>query len=280
MIDDDLRQRIAAMREGNEAGLGSARRDIEPGGDDHPYLSDENLKWLAASGVTEDHARRRGYRTVHSCNPQDREMRLKMGSPLPEGQDMLEEAGFTKRQCSRVEHEPGLLIPLLDKRGDRWGWQLRNFIEDNGLDSLWARYHSPQGQSPRIDVPPGCGPMLDDPDEPLWLTEGTKKADCAYLHGLCCVALLGVWGWVARNEHDGVTTLADWEEIPFSNRRTGKGRKVVVAFDSDIMCKQGVRQATFRLCCWLQHRKADPHICWLPDGKDKVGIDDYLMGKG
>ena len=84
--------------------------------------------------------------------------------------------------------------------------------------------------------------MLDDPEEPLWITEGTKKADCAVLHGLCCVALLGVCGWRGRNGWDGVTTLADWEEVAFKNSRTGQGRKVIVGFDGDIMHKHGVRR--------------------------------------
>ena len=177
-----------------------------------------------------------------------------------------------------MEDVPGLLIPLLDKRGDRWGWQLRNFTVDNGLDTLWAKYHSPQGQDMHIDVPPGCGEMLGAPEEPLWITEGTKKADCAFLHGLCCVALLGVWGWRGTNGWNGVTTLADWEEVAFKNSRTGQGRKVVIGFDGDIMRKRNVRLATYRLARWLATRGADPHILWLPDTLDKTGIDDFLMG--
>ena len=156
---------------------------------------------------------------------------------------------------------------------------LRNFMPDNGLDSLWAKYHSPRGQSMHLDVPPGCGEMLGAPEEPLWITEGSKKADCAFLHGLCCVALLGVYGWRGTNGWNGVTTLEDWEEVAFKNSRTRQGRKVIVAFDGDIMRKQEVRQATYRLACWLLHRGADPHILWLPDTKDKTGIDDFLMGE-
>ncbi len=188
--------------------------------------------------------------------------------------------GFTERQIWRVYPEPGLLIPLLDKRGDRWGWQLRNFIPDDGTDTLWAKYHSPQGQTLHIDVPPGAGEMLEDPEEPLWITEGTKKADCAFLHGLCCVALIGVYGFRGRNGWDGVTTLEDWEEVAFKNSRMGRARKVVIAFDGDLMRKQGVRQATHRLARWLKWRGADPHILWLPDNtKNKTGIDDYLMSE-
>lgn len=235
-------------------------------GDGQLYLSDEHLGWLAASGVTEEHARRRGYRTVRWNDEADR--------------CLLLGTGFTKRQYGRIEYKPGLLIPLLDKRGGGWGWQLRNFTPDTGLDSLWAKYHSPPGQFLHVDVPPGVGEMLEDPEEPLWVTEGTKKADCAVLQGLCCVALLGVWGWRGRNDWDSVTALADWEEVAFKNCRTGKGRKVIVAFDGDIMRKEGVRQATLRFCKWLDWRGADPHVLLLPDKEDKIGLDDFLMGGG
>jgi hypothetical protein len=64
-----------------------------------------------------------------------------------------------------------------------------------------------------IDVPPGVGPMLGDPGVPLWITEGVKKADWAALHGLCCVALPGVWSWRGTNGAGGRVGVADWHDI-------------------------------------------------------------------
>ncbi len=243
-------------------------------------ISGDHLAVLAASGITPEHAKARGYETVHPCTAEQLAYAGRAFDQRTKDRSMLVGEGFTERMCDRAVVSPGLLVPLLDKRGDRWGWQLRNFTTDNGLDSQWAKYHSPLGQTNHIDVPPGVGLMLDDPDESLWITEGSKKADCAFLHGLCCIALLGVYGWRGDNGWDAVSTLPDWEEIPFRHRRTRKPRKVIVAFDGDIMRKDGVRQATFRFCQWLTYRGAEPHICWLPDGKEKVGIDDYLVGKG
>ncbi len=93
------------------------------------------------------------------------------------------------------------------------------------------------------------------------------------------MALLGVYGWRGTNGWNGVTTLEDWEEVAFKNSRTGQARKVIVGFDGDIMRKEGVRAGTYRLGKWLKYRGADPHILWLPDTKDKTGLDDFLMGE-
>jgi hypothetical protein len=76
-------------------------------------------------------------------------------------------------------------------------------------DGKPIKYEPPVSQTNGIDVPPGVGLLLDDPSMPLWITEGVQKADCAAEHGLCCVALPGVWSWRARNGHRGKTALAD-----------------------------------------------------------------------
>ncbi len=224
-------------------------------------LSGEHRRLLAASGISDDIIAARGYRTVSAHNPghgDDRE---------------LTGLGFTQRMRERVKNTPGLLVPLLDKRGDCWGWQLRNFIPDNGLDSQWAKYHSPLGQTNHIDVPPGVGDDLDDPSVPLWITEGSKKADCAFLHGLACIALLGVYGWRGTNDLGGVKALADWEDIALN-------REVNLAFDSDVIHKQQVRQALSRLAKWMAFRRATVNILMLPHSTGKVGLDDFLMSDG
>lgn len=219
-------------------------------------ISDEHLGMLAASGITPEHARLRGYETVNLA--------------AAETDRRLSAHGFTKRQRSRLRNTPGLLIPLLDKRGERWGWQLRNFSIDNGLDTTWRKYDTPLGQSMHLDVPPGVGELLDDPEERLWIVEGTKKADCAFLHGLCAISVLGVYGWRGTNGYNGLTALADWEEVAL------KHREVVVAFDGDMMRKEEVRKAALRFAKWLEFRGATVYIAWLPDTKDKTGLDDFL----
>ena len=61
-----------------------------------------------------------------------------------------------------------------------------------------------------LDVPRRCHSWVGDPSRPLFITEGARKADAAAARGLCCLALLGVWGWRGTNGNGGKTALPDW----------------------------------------------------------------------
>ena len=82
---------------------------------------------------------------------------------------------------------------------------------------------------------------LGDPGVPLWVTEGTKKADCGVHYQLCIVALSGcvelarhATTWAAR------PPCADWHDIALN------GRRVMLAFDGDVARKPSVRQGVVR----------------------------------
>ena len=79
------------------------------------------------------------------------------------------------------------------------------------------KYEFPTGSKMILDVPPSCYPFLADPNTPLWVTEGSKKADAAASQGLCCIALLGVWNWKGTNQYGGKTVLPDWESIALNS---------------------------------------------------------------
>src|SRR5439155_6742913 len=70
----------------------------------------------------------------------------------------------------------------------------------------------------------------------------------------------------------GTTALADWEAIAL------KGRRVLLAFDSDVSLKPEVRIALERLAAFLSSRGAVVRVIYLPASDDggKVGLDDYL----
>jgi Domain of unknown function (DUF3854) len=55
-----------------------------------------------------------------------------------------------------------------------------------------VKYETPYQQRNGLDIPPGVGDRLHDPDVPLWVTEGVKKADCGAHYQLCIVAVWGV----------------------------------------------------------------------------------------
>lgn len=227
------------------------------------YLRDEHRVILHDAGISDEVIGLRGYVSVWASNP-------------GYGHDKwLEYQGFTKRQRACVAGIPGLLIPLLDAGGQRWGWQLRHFSIDNGLDSVVPKYASPRGQIMHIDVPPGIGDDLRYPTEPLYVTEGSKKADAAWSRLIQTVALLGVDCWSGTDEQTGgkSISLPDWKNIALSDR------KVVIAYDSDIQTNKAVMAAADRFARWLQNiKKSDVYILFLPAGPngDKVGLDDFL----
>lgn len=202
---------------------------------------------LAAAGISESRMQARGYETVN-----DKGRLIDIG---------VAQAG------RRV---PGLLVPSLRVDGSTWGYQYRPDVPRTNKDGRDIKYETPVGQSNGIDVPPGVGGQLGDPAVPLFITEGVKKADAAAEHGLCCVALPGVWSWRGTNGAGGKTAVGDWHDIALNDRR------VVLAFDGDVARKPSVRQALSALAGYLGSKGALVEYLHLPDTDDKTGLDDYL----
>ena len=204
---------------------------------------------LAASGISPARARARGYVSVDT-------------------KKRLETLGIT----AAGRNVPGLLVPsrrVVD--GSVWGYQYRP-DRPRARDGKPVKYETPVGQRNGLDVPPGVGPMLADPSVPLWITEGVKKADSAAEHGLCVVDLPGVWSWRGTNDKGGKTAIPDWHDVALN------GRRVVLAFDSDVVVKRGVYLALDGLAEYLRSKGALVDYCHLPDDRPgKTGLDDYLM---
>ena len=209
-------------------------------------LAPQHAQLLKASGITPEQAKARGYRSVRA-------------TPGLDGLNIAREGRSV----------PGLLIPLLRANGTRWGWQYRP-DSPRERDGKPVKYESPHGQHLGLDVPPGVGPLLADPKVCLFVTEGSRKADAAACQGLACVALLGVWGWLGTNERDGKTALAEWRDVALN------GRRVVLAFDSDVIRKPSVRRALDELARYLTSKGAKVEFLHLPDAEGKCGLDDYL----
>ena len=124
-------------------------------------IFDQHAAMLAASMITPEHARARGYVSV------DTKVRL-------------EGIGVTKAG----RNVPGLLVPQLRKDGSTWGYQYRPDVPRLNGSGKPNKYETPVNQRNGIDGPPGVGPLLDDPTVPLLVTEGVKKADAAACAGL------------------------------------------------------------------------------------------------
>lgn len=216
--------------------------------DEGNLLLPQHQRLIEESQIASDVAAARGYRSITTKADARR-------------------LGFADAQCN----VPALLIPVWGVDGEIATYQLRPDTP-RVKDGKPLKYETPAGSRMALDVPRGIRGLLGDPAVPLVITEGARKADSAVSHGLCCVALLGVWNWRGRNEHDGKVALPDWESVALN------GRKVRIAFDSDVMEKRGVYAALFRLCGLFRQRGAHVEMIYLPAGPGgaKVGLDDFF----
>jgi hypothetical protein len=183
----------------------------------------------------------------------------------------LEHAGFSPVQ-RRV---PGLLIPVRGVTGEVVGYEYRPDTPRVTDAGKALKYEKPAGSSNRLDVPPSVLPVIRDPHERLWFTEGARKVDAAATVGIACVGLAGVYSWRGTDpDTGGKVALADFDSIAFN------GREVVIAFDSDVMTKPEVRKALRSFRGYLESRGARVLVCMLPGEGGKVGLDDYLANGG
>lgn len=184
----------------------------------------------------------------------------------------LKELGFSDDQC-RV---PALVIPVYDVGGEVALHQIRPDEPRAGKNGKALKYETPKAAKMALDIPPVVRPLLGNPNRPLFITEGVRKADSAVSHGLCCVALLGVWSWRGANEEGGKTVLAAWERIALEDR------EAFIVFDSDVALKPEVHKALVRLKGFLDSRKAKVRVIYLEPTLDgsKVGLDDFFAAGG
>jgi putative DNA primase/helicase len=184
--------------------------------------------------------------------------------------DDVQDLGFSKAQARTA---PVLAIPLWDVHGQQTGWQIRPDSPRQFKDGKVPKYEQPKGSRLILDVHPRVQPRLGDPQEPLWLTEGVKKGDALASHGVCAIALNGVWGFKGSNEHGGKVILPDWAHVALN------GRVVYVVFDSDMYLKRDVEQALKALYAFLRSKQAIPSLVQWPEDyrQRKVGVDDFLV---
>ena len=213
-----------------------------------PNLLQHHLDHLRDSGIPNEVIRERGYESIL-------------------GKKRLADLGFSSTQ-QRIS---GLLIPLWGVDRERAGYTYRPDHPRVNRQGKSLKYENPTGSSLRLDCPPMCQEKLGDPAVPLYITEGVKKGDALAGHGVCVLVLPGVWGFKSKNSMGGTTFMADWDYV------TVKGREVFIVFDSDVATKPPVRKAMLRLSEHLRRRGAKLYIVTLPQGTEKVGVDDYLV---
>ncbi|AII59434.1 hypothetical protein X793_03535 [Dehalococcoides mccartyi CG4] len=216
-----------------------------------PELLAEHFRHLTeGSGISVDVIRERKYRSLL-------------------GKSELEKLGFTPAQ----QRTPGILIPLWSVDGKEAGHQFRPDHPRTNVRGKPVKYESPTGSSNRLDCSPRSQKAIENPQVPLWITEGSKKADALASKGACAISVTGVWGFKGKNQFGGITFLTDWDYVAL------KGRTVYLAFDSDIVTKEPVRKALEHIGEHLKRKGGVVQIIQLPqlEGQSKTGIDDYLL---
>ena len=255
-------------------------------------MTQGSTEWLSAhhrgelateSAIDPEVIRERGYLTVE--RPANNASYAPRGVAWPGGssRDFLKWCGFPGWAIREDHFYPGLWIPQYTPRGERYAGQWKPFRAVRNRDGKLMRYASAKGQN-RLDVHPRWSadrgrtdaarlPAIQDPSEPLWITEGVKKADALTSRGCVTVALAGVFNW--RNTH---ATLGDWEDVRI------KGREVWICFDADTVTKPEVQRAMERLGKWLKHKGAAKvwYLVVPPAvaGSAVKGVDDYFAAGG
>ena len=180
----------------------------------------------------------------------------------------LIDLGFSRTQA-RV---PALVLPVWNYLREAIQHQIRPDNPRCGKQDKPVKYETPKNSRLVIDVPPTVGRRVQNPNLPLFITEGIKKGDALASQGLTAVALFGVYGFRGTNEHGGKTALADWEDIALN------GRAVYIVFDHDVMLNPSVYSALARLKAFLESRQAKVNLIYLPavNGDPKTGVDDFF----
>lgn len=116
--------------------------------------------------------------------------------------------------------------------------------------------------------------LLDDPSQPLILTEGELKAAKACKEGFPTIGLGGVYNW--RSHKLGLTWLPSLDVVEWLKRN------VYICFDSDYKTNPMVCSALRELAEELHRRGCFVHLVSLPQlpGLEKVGLDDFLVHAG
>lgn len=221
-------------------------------------LTERHLAQLTSSAISPQVVKQRGYVSIRpGAMHQWREL-----------------AGYlhSDKLLKTVLHEGALAFPLYRLgQSTPHTWILRPDMPRHNADGKMIKYEYPKGEKNVFDCLPTYSMALKNPDIPLWITEGAKKADAlASVAGQAIVPVNenGVWGWRSKGR-----LAEDWNGILW------EGRTVVIAPDGDVRHNKNVWQAVKRTAQVLVGFGANEVlVLLLPQDKDgpKLGVDDYL----
>lgn len=191
--------------------------------------------------------------------------------------------GIKPASVKPAMHEGALVIPLHRLGEDKpYAYVLRPDRPITDKETGRARkYLYPTGMTNVLDALPRGREILGDPQRPIWLTEGAKKADAlstVFDDAAAVINLNGVYGWRTTNKHGGKVAAPELQDIAWNER------EVYICPDGDYQTNPNVQRAINGLAQYLA-AKYRVSAVWLvtppqpPDG-EKVGVDDYLAQGG
>ena len=197
---------------------------------------------------------------------------------------MLEESGLTpedmntKPMLSPPEGlttlpGPGFIIPYFTQAGNPTKFYRYRYVKSPTTFGKPLRYVQPANLLPQVywaRTTPWKN-VLASKDEPLFITEGEKKAACGGKFGKAVIGLGGVWSF--KSNKVGVKLIDELAAIDWKERR------VYVVYDNDAITNPMVVKAETALASELAMRGATVYLVRLPEGNAK-GLDDFLVAYG
>jgi hypothetical protein len=197
------------------------------------------------------------------------------GALAPEHREDLERSGLTKEMIAAQyirSVPPHLIGPLLGYdlpairsallfpfRSPAGGFmdhvRVKVFPTLTDAEGHTIKYLQPRRSGVRLYFVAACLERVLRSEEPLWVTEGEKKACCVAQLGYPVVGIVGVQGWHAKGS---TLLLPDFDAIPL------RGRVIELLPDSDYQTNPDVERAIRSFGYALAARGAQPGVRLLP----------------
>ncbi len=207
-------------------------------------LHPDHLKDLQKSGLTDETITKAN---IHSVSPRD--IPKILGKSYADKVDSLLAFPYGKNGFCRYKVFP----PIKDKDGHR------------------IKYFQAQGSGVYLYYPPGIETEISDPSIPLSFVEGEKKSLKGYQEGIVSIGMGGIWNFKEKGSDD---LVQDFDSIPL------RGRTINLIPDGDYHKNKDIQKAVLLFAQKLKAKGAIPYLISLPDGEEKIGLDDFLVQFG
>jgi hypothetical protein len=210
-----------------------------------------------------------------------------MGDLSPEHRADLQKSGLTDETITGANiHSiaPGDISKILGKEyADRVNSLLAFPYQQNGFcryklfppikgkEGHKIKYYQAPGSGVHLYYPRGIETKIADPSIPVSIVEGEKKALKGFQEGIVAVGIGGIWNFREKGSDE---LTPDFDTIPL------RSRIVNLIPDGDYRRNKSIQKAVLLLAQKLKERGAIPYLVSLPDGQDKIGLDDFLVQFG